>query len=40
MKMLYRTMKKNGDSLSILGFGAMRLPQKDQKIDEARATSK
>lgn len=31
-------MKKNGDSLSILGFGAMRLPQKDQKIDEARAT--
>ena len=38
MKMLYRTMKKNGDSLSILGFGAMRLPQKDQKIDEARAT--
>ena len=36
--MLYRTMKKNGDSLSILGFGAMRLPQKDQKIDEARAT--
>ncbi len=38
MTMLYRTMKKNGDSLSILGFGAMRLPQKDQKIDEARAT--
>jgi len=38
MTMLYRTMKKNGDSLSILGFGAMRLAQKDQKIDEARAT--
>ncbi|MGA2781399.1 MAG: aldo/keto reductase [Smithella sp.] len=36
--MLYRTMKKNGDSLSILGFGAMRLAQKGQKIDEARAT--
>ena len=36
--MLYRTMKKNGDSLSILGFGAMRLAQKDQKIDEERAT--
>ena len=35
---MYRTMKKNGDALSILGFGAMRLPQKDQKIDEARAT--
>lgn len=38
MTMLYRKIKKNGDSLSILGFGAMRLPQKDQKIDEARAT--
>ncbi len=38
MTMLYRTMKKNGDSLSILGFGAMRLAQKGQKIDEARAT--
>jgi len=38
MTMLYRTMKKNGDSLSILGFGAMRLAQKDQKIDEERAT--
>jgi uncharacterized protein len=36
--MLYRTMKKNGDSLSILGFGAMRLAQKDMKIDEERAT--
>ena len=36
--MLYRKMKKNGDSLSILGFGAMRLAQKDQKIDEERAT--
>jgi len=36
--MLYRTMKKNGDSLSILGFGAMRLAQKGQKIDEVRAT--
>jgi predicted aldo/keto reductase-like oxidoreductase len=30
-------MEKTGDSLSILGFGAMRLPQKDQKIDEERA---
>ncbi len=26
--MLYRKMKKNGDELSILGFGCMRLPQK------------
>jgi predicted aldo/keto reductase-like oxidoreductase len=42
--MLYRKMKKNGDELSILGFGCMRLPQKkgspgDGKIDESRATN-
>jgi predicted aldo/keto reductase-like oxidoreductase len=42
--MLYRKMKKNGDELSILGFGCMRLPQKkgspgDGKIDEDRATA-
>lgn len=41
--MLYRKMNKNHDSLSILGFGCMRLPQKkgtpgDGKIDEKRAT--
>ena len=41
--MLYRKMKKNGDELSILGFGCMRLPQKkgspgSGKIDEERAT--
>jgi len=37
--MLYRTMPKNGDALSILGFGCMRLPvSKDGKIDEPRAT--
>lgn len=37
--MLYRKMPKNGDSLSILGFGAMRLPvTPDGKIDEKRAT--
>lgn len=36
--MLYRKMPKNGDSLSILGFGAMRLPvTPDGKIDEKRA---
>lgn len=35
--MLYRTMPKNGDELSILGFGCMRLPMKEGKIDEARA---
>lgn len=35
--MLYRRMPKNGDELSILGFGCMRLPLKDGKIDESRA---
>ena len=40
--MLYRKIPKNGDALSILGFGCMRLPQKkgrpgDGKIDEERA---
>ena len=37
--MLYRTMKTTGDSLSILGFGCMRLPEKKGKIDEERATN-
>ncbi len=36
--MLYRTMKKGGDELSVLGFGCMRVPQKRGRIDEARAT--
>ncbi len=37
--MLYRKMPKNGDKLSILGFGCMRLPVKDDgSIDEERAT--
>lgn len=35
--MLYRTMPQNGDRLSILGFGCMRLPMKGGKIDEERA---
>ena len=36
--MLYRKMPKNGNRLSILGFGCMRLPtQKDGRIDEDRA---
>jgi predicted aldo/keto reductase-like oxidoreductase len=38
MKMLYRKVSKNGDELSILGFGCMRLPVKeDGSIDEERA---
>ncbi|WP_321429844.1 aldo/keto reductase [uncultured Methanolobus sp.] len=38
--MLYRKMPKNGDELSILGFGAMRLPVKeDGSIDEKTATN-
>ncbi|MGB3221575.1 MAG: aldo/keto reductase [Desulforhopalus sp.] len=35
--MLYRKMPKNGDKLSILGFGCMRLPTMDGRIDEMRA---
>ncbi len=35
--MLYRNMPKNGDKLSSLGFGCMRLPMVDGKIDEPRA---
>jgi len=35
--LLYRTMPKNGDQLSILGFGCMRLPMTDGRIDETRA---
>ncbi len=37
--MLYRKMPKSGDELSTLGFGCMRLPEKDGRIDEARAAS-
>ena len=36
--MLYRTVPKTGERLSILGFGAMRLPQAKGKIDEEAAT--
>ncbi len=35
--MLYRTMPKTGDRLSILGFGCMRLPVENGKIDQPRA---
>lgn len=35
--MLYRTVPKTGDKLSILGFGAMRLPQVKGKIDRDAA---
>jgi predicted aldo/keto reductase-like oxidoreductase len=38
-KMLYRKIPKSGDELSVLGFGCMRLPIKeDGTIDEKRAT--
>ena len=37
--MLYRKVPKNSDALSILGFGCMRLPVKDGRIDEERATA-
>jgi len=36
--MLFRKLTKTGDELSILGFGCMRLPQKNNRIDEERAT--
>ena len=36
--MQYRHVPKNGDQLSALGFGAMRLPMKRMSIDEERAT--
>lgn len=36
--MQYRKLPKNGERLSVLGFGCMRLPvTKDMKIDEMRA---
>jgi len=35
--MQYRQIKKNGDELSALGFGAMRLPLKNGKIDRDKA---
>ena len=35
--MQYRTVPKNGDKLSVLGFGCMRLPMKGQVINEERA---
>ena len=36
--MIYRTMPSNGDRLSILGFGCMRLPLLEERIDEIRST--
>ncbi|MDR0471519.1 MAG: aldo/keto reductase [Nitrososphaerota archaeon] len=35
--MQYRYVPKNGDLLSVLGFGCMRLPLKDNAVDESRA---
>ena len=34
--MLYREMGKTGDKVSILGYGCMRFPRKDRKIDLER----
>ena len=35
--MQYRTVKKNGDRLSVLGYGCMRLPQSGGRIDRPEA---
>jgi uncharacterized protein len=35
--MLYRKVDKTGDELSVLGYGAMRLPTKNGRTDEKRA---
>lgn len=34
--MLYRKMGQTGDQVSILGYGCMRFPKKDGKVDQAR----
>jgi len=34
---LYRKIRKTGDEISVLGFGAMRLPSKNGRTDEKRA---
>ena len=36
--MQYRQIKKTGDEISPLGYGAMRLPLKNGKIDRQKAT--
>ena len=36
--MQYRTIQKTGDEISSLGFGAMRLPLKNGKIDRKKAS--
>jgi len=35
--MQYRTFQKTGEPISLLGLGLMRLPEKDDKVDEAEA---
>jgi predicted aldo/keto reductase-like oxidoreductase len=35
--MLYREMGKTGDKVSVLGYGCMRFPKKDGRIDGERA---
>lgn len=38
-QMLYRKAGKNGDELSILGYGCMRFPRKNGMLDESRIES-
>jgi predicted aldo/keto reductase-like oxidoreductase len=35
--MQYRKIEKNGDEISALGYGAMRLPTKNGMIDKEKA---
>ena len=37
--MQYRTMEKNSDAISVLGFGAMRFPVANRRIDRRRAAA-
>ena len=37
--MLYRKMPRTGDELSVLGYGCMRFPEQNGRIDERKSRS-